>query len=173
MSDAYTGEIRILPYTFAPLDWAWCDGQLFPVAQNPALFSIVSDIYGGDGHTSFGLPDLRGRLPLHCGDGPNLTPRMIGEMGGYATIPLAERELPAHSHAVYVDWAKGEANEPNGRFIAGDALNPLYKVDPQTAVQMDEAALAQAGSGYPHDNIQPFLALNFCICLDGFYPPRS
>lgn len=174
MSEAYTGEIRILPYTFAPLDWAWCNGQEVSINQFQALSSIVGTIYGGDGRTTVGLPNLKGRMPLHPGRGPGLSQRQLGRGAGSDAVTLTVTEMPSHSHDVYVDWAAGQSRQPNGGFVAGDARNPLYKSDPEpaTLVQMSPYALAAVGGGQPHVNIQPSLALNFCICLNGEYPMR-
>lgn len=175
MCDAFIGEIRILPFTFAPRDWAWCDGQEIPIQQHQALYAVISTIYGGNGSTTVGLPNLKGRMPLHPGKGAGLSPRRLGQWGGASDITLDVAEIPSHSHQVHVDWAAGQARQPNGGFVAGDAKNPLYKSDPgpATLVPMSPYVLATAGGGKPHVNLQPTLALNFCICLDGDFPSRS
>lgn len=172
MADPFIAEIRILPFNFAPRGWAWCDGQLLPLAQNTALFSLLGTTYGGDGRSNFALPDLRERSPLHAGQGPGLAQRSLGEAGGQATVTLAESQLPAHSHNV-VAHGPGTTGTPSGAArLAANATAPVYgpAVD---AVALAPEAIGPTGGGVPHANRQPYLACYFAIALQGVFPPRS
>lgn len=176
MSDPFIAEIRIFPFNFAPRGWAACNGQLLPIAQNTALFSLVGTTYGGDGRSTFGLPNLAGRLPLAPGQGPGLSPRDLGEAGGSATVTLQASQIPAHSHQLTASVSANSAS-PAGNVMA-TALSatgtpvPVYK-NGSNRVAMAAAAVAPVGAGLPHNNLPPFLALNFCIALQGVFPPRS
>ena len=173
--DPYIGEIRIFAGNFAPKDWAFCNGQLLPISQNTALFSILGIMYGGDGKSTFALPNLQGAAPMHAGDGPGLTPRTIGEYGGEQTVTLLEMEMPLHSHAAVVgDPAylqaspeQGIWSKTQGRLGAkaySDATNPMG---------MNPQAIQVSGGSQPHNNMQPYLGLNFIIALQGVFPPRG
>jgi len=161
MSDPFIGEIRMFGGNFAPRDWALCDGQLLAVADNQALFSILGTVYGGDGRTTFGLPDLRGRAAIHAGDGPGLSRRRLGEKGGAEEVALAETEMPGHTHGVPSAGAGQTIRTP--RFF-GQATT----VPEQTTGSTDPA-----GGDQPHDNMPPYQAVNFIIALQGIYPSRS
>lgn len=172
MADPFVAEIRIFPFNFAPKGWAWCDGQLLPISQNTALFSLLGTTYGGNGKSNFALPDLQGRAPMHPGQGPGLSLHDLGETGGSETVTLLESEIPAHSHAMSVSSQLGLENIPTGqRFAMGDGIN-LY--GPASALTpMSDQALAPAGGDQPHNNLQPYLTFYFCIALQGVFPPRT
>jgi microcystin-dependent protein len=174
MSDQFLGEIRIFPFNFAPKGWAFCDGQLMPISQMTALFSLLGTQFGGDGKSTFALPDLQGNVPLHFGQGPGLTPYNIGDSGGAPTIALLTTEMPAHNHSTACNSALGNKPKPNGNYWASDAAGILTQYAPAgDGSQMNPQAIGVAGSSLPHNNMQPYLALNFCIALQGIYPPRS
>jgi microcystin-dependent protein len=170
--DPYLGEIRIFGGNFAPLGWAFCAGQMLPIAQYDALFSLLGTTYGGDGQTTFGLPDLRGRAPIHAGQGPGLTNRTPGEMSGSETITLTQSQLPAHTHALLASPDPGTSTGPtDGVWAASSTGDKQYAPAPDTG--MNPATISATGGNQPHENRHPFLAANFIICLEGIYPPRS
>ncbi|MFN7940401.1 MAG: tail fiber protein [Thermoanaerobaculia bacterium] len=173
MADPFVAEIRIFPFNFAPRGWAWCDGQLMPLSQNTALFSLLGTTYGGDGKSTFGLPDLQGRAPMHPGQGPGLSLHDLGEISGSETITLLESEIPTHSHqmrADVVDLADTNVASPNASF-ALSAGGTLYQAA-SNATASDQA-LAPAGGDQPHNNMQPYLTFYFNIALQGVFPPRT
>jgi microcystin-dependent protein len=171
--DPFVAEIRIFPFNFAPKGWAWCDGQLLPLSQNTALFSLLGTTYGGDGKSNFALPDLQGRAPMHPGQGPGLSLHDLGETGGSETVTLLESEIPGHSHALMSLGAPGNRTSPINNAIArvnqGDAFVP----PPAASVSMAPEALPPAGGDQPHNNMQPYLTFYFNIALQGVYPPRT
>ncbi len=171
MSDQFVGEIRVFPFNFAPVGWAMCSGQLLPISQNTALFSLLGTQFGGNGTSNFQLPDLRGSVPINQGDGAGLTSRVIGEVGGSPTVTLTVAEIPAHSHGVACA-ATGTADGPLDAVFAGSQEGNAY-APPGTMVNMSAAAVAPAGGGQPHNNMPPYLVLNFCIALQGVFPARS
>ena len=157
---------------FAPRDWAFCDGQLFDIAQNVTLFSLLGTIYGGDGRTSFGLPDLRGRIPIHAGNGPGLNPRQIGEKSGVENVTLNVNQLPSHTHIVECSSGQGTAADPTGRTWGAVSHGRLYsKENPQSS--MSGNTILNAGGGQPHNNTMPFICINFIIALVGIFPSRN
>jgi microcystin-dependent protein len=175
MADPFVAEIRIFPFNFAPKGWAWCDGQLLPLSQNTALFSLLGTTYGGNGKSNFALPDLQGRAPMHPGQGPGLSLHDLGETGGSETVSLLESEIPAHSHG-----AQGQASNANLNDAAGAVVarpfggGNLYKAPAGAPlVQMAPESLAPAGGDQPHNNMQPYLTFYFCIALQGVFPPRT
>jgi microcystin-dependent protein len=173
-TDSFIGEIMMFAGNFPPQNWAFCDGQLLPIAPNTALFSLIGTYYGGDGQTTFALPDLRGRLPMHTGSGPGpgLSPRSLGESGGAENVTLISTQMPAHTHALQVDSANGTTASPGGALLARDPSGtPAYGVN--TTGTLSAQAIASAGGSQPHQNMPPFLAINYCICVQGIYPPRS
>lgn len=174
MADPFVAEIRIFPFNFAPKGWAWCDGQILPLSQNTALFSLLGTTYGGDGKSNFALPDLQGRAPMHPGQGPGLSLHDLGETGGSETVSLLESEIPSHSHALMSLGAPANRTNPIGNVLARPATGLAY-VPPAGAplVSMASNALAPAGGDQPHNNMQPYLTLYFCIALQGVYPPRT
>lgn len=162
---------------FAPRGWALCNGQLLPVSQNVALFSILGTTYGGNGTSTFGLPNFQGTVPMHWGTGPGLTPRTLGETGGSEQVSLLSSQMPAHTHLLMANSAGGSATDPNGAVIAGVAdpnSGSLFSAFAPTAnVTMSPQALSVAGSSLPHQNMQPFLAVSFIIALVGIFPSRN
>jgi microcystin-dependent protein len=170
--DPWVGEIALVPYNFAPTGWAVCDGQLMSIAQNTALFSLLGTTYGGDGQTTFALPDLRGRVPIHQGQGPGLSPRTLGEGGGEENHTLGIPELPSHSHAAQASSANGTSDSPVGGVPARNAAGtPGYAAAPNAA--QAATAIAAAGGGQAHNNMPPYLAMTYIISLFGIYPSRS
>lgn len=168
----FLGEIRLFAGSFAPQGWALCNGQLLAISENDALFSLIGTIYGGDGQSTFALPDLRGSLALHAGSGPGLTPRTIGEKAGEERVSLSPAAMPAHLHPAVADAGNGTSAAPGGLHPARNAAGGLHYGLGADAQLAPEAIAAQGGS-QPHDNMQPYLALNFCIALFGVYPQRS
>ena len=172
MSDEFVAEVRIFTFNFAPKGWATCDGQLLPISQNTALFSLLGTTYGGDGKSTFALPDMQGNVPMHPGQGPGLSERFLGEMSGTETVTLLQTEIPFHTHQMSVSSQLGLENHPqNQRFAMGDGVN-MYAPHNSLAA-MSSQALAIAGSTLPHNNMQPYLTLNFCIAMQGAFPSRG
>jgi microcystin-dependent protein len=175
MSEPFVAEIRIFAGNFAPRGWAFCNGQLLPISQNTALFSLIGTTYGGDGRTTTALPNLQGRAPMHPGRGPGLTARVLGQSGGVEMISLSEAQMPNHTHALRassvaadeegttspVNNAPGEPEIAHAMYGAADNLTPMADV------------LQSNGGSQPHNNMQPFTAMNFIIALQGLYPSRS
>ncbi len=172
MSEPFVAEIRIFAGNFAPRGWAFCNGQLLPIAQNTALFSLIGTTYGGDGRTTTALPNLEGRAPMHPGRGPGLTDRRLGQRGGVETVTLTEAQMPNHSHN-----ARGSgdgANSrvvPNGITATGPGRGSTYFSSSNNLVTM--RGLSNTGGSQAHNNMQPFLTMNFIIALVGLYPSRS
>ena len=176
MADPFVAEIRIFPFNFAPKGWAFCNGQLLPLSQNTALFSLLGTTYGGDGKSTFALPNMQGNAPMHPGQGPGLSLHDLGETGGSETVTLLQSEIPAHAHQMSVSSQVGLENQVNvagtGQLFAmGDGIN-LYGTA-NNFTQMSPNALAPAGGNQPHNNLMPYLTLNFCIALQGVFPPRT
>lgn len=175
MSDPFVAEIRIFPFNFAPRGWAFCDGQLLPLSQNTALFSLLGTTYGGDGRSTFALPNLQGAAPLQQGQGPGLSPRDLGESSGSQAVTLLAAEIPAHAHGVMATSQAADLPNPDGNTWAqavGDvSAFPYYQTTGPNA--MSPNALQLAGGSLPHNNMHPYLTLNFCIALQGVFPPRS
>ncbi len=158
---------------FAPRNWAFCDGQLLPISQNQALFSLLGTIYGGDGRTTFALPELRGRVPMHAGSGPGLTPRPLGQRGGVENVTLTTNQIPSHTHPtqVQVNNTDGEEDTVSGKILSN---NPgAYNEDPVAGQLLGGVNGGAAGGNQSHTNIQPFTVVNFVICLQGIFPTRS
>jgi microcystin-dependent protein len=172
MADPFVAEIRIFPFNFAPKGWAWCDGQLMPLSQNTALFSLLGTTYGGNGKSNFALPDLEGRAPMHPGQGPGLSLHDLGETGGSETVSLLESEIPSHSHSETISVAEALQNDPTGQFYGNGSGVNMY-VPPGAIVSMAPESLAPAGGDQPHNNMQPYLTFYFCIALQGVFPPRG
>jgi microcystin-dependent protein len=175
MADPFVAEIRIFPFNFAPRGWAWCDGQLLPLSQNTALFSLLGTTYGGDGKSNFALPDMQGRAPMHPGQGPGLSLHDLGETGGSDTVTLLESEIPNHSHTLRSSVEDGtQGTLSNGVALSTSVGGTLYHSTTNTnLVQMSHQALAPAGGGLPHNNMQPYLTFYFCIAMQGVFPVRS
>jgi microcystin-dependent protein len=166
MSTPFLGEVKIVGFGFAPVGWAACNGQLLPINQNPALFSLIGTFYGGDGETTFGLPNLQGRSPIHTGAG-----FVVGEVGGEQDHTLSIGEIPSHTHTVNVSSTDADASSPAGA-IEASAVTTNF-APPGTEAALDPNAFSDTGGGEPHDNMSPYLVLNFVIALQGLFPSRS
>jgi microcystin-dependent protein len=173
MADPFVAEIRIFPFNFAPKGWAWCDGQLLPLSQNTALFSLLGTTYGGDGKSNFALPDLQGRAPMHPGQGPGLSLHDLGETGGSEYVTLLESEIPAHSHGLGASGADGGVRNPTGQLPAAGVGINLYAPKSNSTTNLNDIAAPPAGGDQPHNNLQPYLTFYFCIALQGVFPPRG
>lgn len=173
MADQFLGEIRIFCGNFAPRGWAFCHGQLLPISQNTALFSLLGTYYGGDGKSTFGLPDLRGRFPMFWGQGPGLSDRWIGEAEGSGEVTLLPLEMPSHAHTLGASPAEADTNVPAGALLAVPQTAVYGGGAGADPVPLSVQALGVAGGSLPHENRQPFLALNFIIAQQGIFPPRG
>lgn len=172
MSEPFVGEIRIFAGNYAPRGWAFCDGQLLAVSQNDALFSLLGTIYGGDGRTTFGLPDLRGRVPIHAGTGPGLSPRRLGTKSGTEEETLTVNQLPSHTHQLHATSDLGTDRNVSGRTVARTTAPDIYgTIGPFP--EMNTGAVELKGGSQSHFNLQPFLCVNFIIALYGIYPSRQ
>lgn len=169
--DPFIGQIIMFGGNFAPRSWALCDGQLLSIAQNTALFSILGTTYGGDGRTTFGLPDLRGRVPIHPGNGPGLSSYRLGQKGGLQTNTLTTGNLPSHNHTINVK-EEGNTEDPNGSFIAGNGSNS-FGTTSDASNALASGAINNNGGGQAVNNIQPFQCVNYIIALQGVFPSRS
>lgn len=174
MSDPFVSEIRMVGFSFAPKGWAFCSGQLLPISQNTALFSLLGTMYGGDGKSTFALPDLQGSAPLHAGQGPGLTERFIGEVGGSPTVTLLESEIPTHNHTASGVSGTGPTSPANNSWGTGVGRTPppSYQ-NGNPNVTMSPNALGVTGNSSPHNNMQPYLVVNFIIAMQGVFPPRG
>jgi microcystin-dependent protein len=172
--DPFVAEIRIFPFNFAPKGWAFCDGQILPLSQNTALFSLLGTTYGGDGKSNFALPNMQGNAPMHPGQGPGLSLHDLGETGGSDTVSLLESEIPSHSHNMMCSSQDGTDDHAATNYLAqGIGVGMYIAAGTPTVVNMNDNMVAPAGGDQPHNNMQPYLTLNFCIALQGVYPPRT
>jgi microcystin-dependent protein len=173
MSDPFVAEIRVMPYNFAPIGWARCDGQLLPINQNTALFSLLGTTYGGNGMSNFALPDLRGNFAMGTGQGPGLSDRILGETIGMPSVTLEPQEMPSHSHALMAGVTPASTS-PVGSLMAPTASGGgnVYRA-PGVAAPMAPSAISEVGRGESHENRQPYLTLSFCIALQGTFPQRG
>jgi microcystin-dependent protein len=173
MSNPFVAEIRIVGFNFPPTGWAYCDGQLMPISQNTALFSLVGTYYGGDGKSTFALPDLQGNVAVGAGQGPGLSQRFLGEQSGEQTVTLLTSEIPTHNHQVACNIALATigTGATNTTFARASGGNPYKAGTPTDA--LDPATLTIAGSSLPHNNMMPFLTLNYIIALQGVFPARN
>jgi microcystin-dependent protein len=173
VADPFVAEIRIFPFNFAPKGWAWCDGQILPISQNTALFSLVGTTYGGNGQSTFALPDLQGSAPMHPGQGPGLSLHDLGEESGVETVTLLQSEIPAHTHRLSAQTTdNADVTNPNpGSTFAPSTGGTLYQNTSNT--QLASQALPVVGGSQPHNNMQPYLTLYFNIALQGVFPPRN
>jgi microcystin-dependent protein len=177
MADPFVAEIRMFPFNFAPRGWAWCNGQLLPLSQNTALFSLLGTTYGGDGKSTFALPNLNDSFPMHSGQGDGLSQRYLGEQGGAEAVTLLESEMPAHGHTLHALPVSGSSNSAEGRMLAvpryGRAQERNY-AEPNAGgiTKLSPTGLAPAGGSQPHNNMPPYLTLYFAIALQGVFPPR-
>jgi microcystin-dependent protein len=183
MSNPFLGEIRMFAFKFAPKGWALCAGQVMPIFNNQALFSIVQTFYGGNGVTNFALPNLQGQAPMHTGQGKGLSDRVLGEVGGEQTVTLALDQLPAHDHSVQADQHLADSADPSGNIYQranyDDGNGHTFGVDIYNTVvdspdtPLDSQSVQSAGNGGPHNNMMPSLVLNFCIAVQGIYPNKG
>jgi microcystin-dependent protein len=176
VSNPFIAEIRIFPFGFAPRGWASCNGQLLPISQNTALFSLLGVTFGGDGRSTFRLPNLQGNAPLAPGQGTGLSLRDLGDTGGETAVTLMQSQTPSHAHSLQGDARPATLNSPGPQnALARSAPGKIYKTPSGAATPQPLAAnvLSSSGGGMPHNNLQPYLTLNFCIALQGVYPARS
>ena len=181
MSAPFVAEIRIFGFNFAPTGWAVCNGQLLPISQNTALFSLLGTFYGGDGKSTFALPNFQDNAPMQQGQGPGLSLRDLGDMSGTSNVTLLSTEMPAHTHTLQAVTDPGTTDTPNGAMFSSGNWNDgqggsggmQYYSTTAPNTGMNPLALSLVGSNFPHNNMQPYMALNFCIALQGVFPPRG
>lgn len=174
MSEPFVGEIRMFAGNFAPRGWAFCDGQLLAISQNDALFSLLGTVYGGDGRTTFGLPEMRGRTPVHAGQGPGLSQRRLGSKGGLEKVTLTNNQSPSHTHTVKASSAAGTEASPANHFFAEEDLNVYHAAPLSTDVEnLTSSAVSSTGGSRSHTNLMPALCVHFIIALFGIYPSRN
>lgn len=174
MADPFLGEIKMFAGDFSPVNWAYCDGQLLSISQNEALFSLLGTIYGGDGRTIFGLPDMRGRVPTHFGQGPGLTGIPLGDRLGTETDKLTLNEIPSHSHTMQGSTKTTNSDIPTGKVVGKETDDTAYiTYASQTIKSFDESAVSTVGGNQPHYNMMPYLTIHFIISLQGAYPSRN
>lgn len=171
MGTPFIGEIRMFGGNFAPRGFAFCNGQLLAISQNDVLFNLIGTTYGGDGQSTFALPDLRGRIPVHAGQGPGLSGYSLGQNGGSEAVTLTQQQLPAHTHAALAQSAAGNQTAPGGAIWAASGLNQFSTNPPNAG--MSAAAIVPAGGSQSHDNMMPYQAISFIIALEGIYPTQS
>ena len=179
MAEPFIGQIIMFAGNFAPRGYAFCWGQILSIAQNTALFSILGTTYGGNGQTTFALPDLRGRVPIQPGQGPGLSPYSLGQQAGTETVTLLSTQIPAHNHLITASEGNGTAQTPGGGFLSagvvptsGNAAVSAYR-NSTDGTTLAPTSITNTGGSQPHNNIQPYLALNFCIALEGIFPSRN
>lgn len=171
MADPFVAEIRIFPFNFPPKGWAFCNGQILPISQNTALYALLGTTYGGDGKSTFALPNLQGSAAMHEGQGQGLSRRDLGQIGGAQSVTLLQSEMPVHTHNLTASEADGVERTPAGQQFATGIGTSMYQA-PGAVVQMAPQALAPVGGSLPHNNMQPYLTLNYNIALQGVFPPR-
>lgn len=173
MADPFVAEIRIFGFNFAPRGWAFCNGQILPLSQNTALFSLLGTTYGGDGKSNFALPNMLNNAPMHPGQGPGLSLHDLGEVGGSSSVSLLVTEIPSHTHTLRAFNDIGEDRIPGPTESLARSTGGLLYAAPGSLVTMAPQSLPPSGGGFPHNNMMPYLALNFCIALQGVFPPRT
>jgi len=173
MSNPFLGEIRMFAGNFAPAGWAQCNGQIMSISQNTALFSILGTTYGGNGTTTFALPDLRSRVPIHVGQGPGLSPYVLGQVAGTENVTLLTTQIPLHNHGVNCSTGGGTQASPASGYPAVESTGTSLDYAASSNGTMNPAMIGNAGSGQPHANIQPYLCVNFIIALQGIFPSRN
>ncbi len=172
MADPFVAEIRMFPFNFAPSGWAFCDGQLLPLSQNTALFSLLGTTYGGNGKSNFALPNMQGNAPMHWGQGPGLSLHDLGETGGSDTVSLLESEMPNHKHNLQASEEDGNRPNPSGAYL-GTGTDMFVPSATGFNGQLALDAISPVGGDQPHNNLMPYLVVNFCIALQGVFPPRT
>lgn len=170
--DPFVAEIRIFPFTFAPRGWAFCDGQILPISQNTALFSLLGTTYGGNGQSTFALPDMQDKAPMQPGQGQGLSLRDLGEIGGVESVILLQSEIPVHSHTLRASSDDADLKAPTSTRVLARSISGFAYNTNASDVSMAFEALAPAGGSLPHNNMQPYLTLNFCIAMQGVFPQR-
>jgi microcystin-dependent protein len=173
MADPFVAEMRIFPFNFPPTGWAFCNGQLLPLSQNTALFSLLGTTYGGDGKSTFGLPNMQGNSPMQPGQGPGLSLHNLGDDGGSDTVTLLQTQMPAHGHQLMATVNAADANTPGPAMAYARATGNAYKATTTSLTPFNSNAISPAGGNQPHNNLMPYLTLNFCIALQGIFPPRT
>jgi microcystin-dependent protein len=175
MADPFVGEIRIVPFNFAPVGWALCNGQILPISQNTALFSLLGTQFGGNGQSNFALPNMQGNAPMHFGQGIGLSPRQIGELGGETSVTLLSQQMPSHAHTAQASAASNSAAPGPSTVFGGGGRGkpPAYGPATPPSAALSASAVGTAGGNQPHNNVPPYLTLNFIIALQGVYPARS
>ena len=174
MSSPFVAEVRIFPTNFPPTGWAFCDGQLLPISQNTALFSLLGTAYGGDGKSNFGLPDLQGAAPMHASfDSANgISAHPLGAMGGEESVTLLQSEIPFHTHSLETSTSDANSNSPAAQLLASAVGVGMYAAPSNPLQQLNPSALSVAGGSLPHNNLMPALVLNICIAMQGVFPQR-
>jgi microcystin-dependent protein len=170
MGTPYIGEIRMVGFNFAPSGWAHCNGQLLPISENEALFTLIGTTYGGDGQNTFALPDLRGRAPMHVGTGLGIT-HIVGELGGQETVTLTTQQIPSHTHVPQANTGGNPVNDPSGKVLTG--WTGAQYINQAPAAAMSPSALDPTGGSQPHENRPPYVTINFIISLFGIFPPQT
>ena len=172
MAEPFLGEIRMFGFNFAPQGWAMCNGQILPINQNTALFSLLGTYYGGNGTSTFALPNLQSSVAIHQGQGPGLSPYVLAQVGGAENVTLTSGQMPAHNHQVGANAGPAGGTRPGGAAL-GRTSDDVYAAAPDGSTTMNASMIGTAGSSLPHTNIQPYLVLNFCIALQGIFPSRN
>jgi len=173
VADPFVAEIRIFPFNFAPTGWAFCDGQILPLSQNTALFSLLGTTYGGDGKSTFALPDLQGNAPMHPGQGQGLSLRDLGQIGGSESVTLLQSEMPVHTHTMNALGLVASTALPSAETALARSVNgSAYRDTSAGTVTMAPQAISPAGGSLPHNNMMPYLTLNYNIALQGVFPAR-
>jgi microcystin-dependent protein len=174
MSNPFVAEIRIFPFNFPPKSWAFCDGQILPISQNTALFSLLGTTYGGDGKSNFALPNMQGSAPMHPGQGPGLSLHVLGEASGSDTVTLLTTEMPSHNHSLLANINPANLPSPSPtESYTRSSPGTAYKNTTTNLTPLSISAIATAGGDQPHNNLMPYLTLNFCIAMQGVFPPRT
>jgi len=173
MSEPFLAEVRMVGFDFAPRGWAFCDGQILPISQNQSLYSLLGTTYGGDGRTSFALPDLRGRTPIHVGRSDGGEQHALGSKGGEEAHTLSVNEMPLHDHSFTASSAQGTTDVPQTNQVLSRSARDVYRDQATSLTSLIPAAIANTGGSRAHENMQPFLAVNFCIALQGLFPSRN
>jgi microcystin-dependent protein len=173
VADPFVAEIRIFPFNFAPKGWAFCNGQILPISQNTALFSLLGTTYGGDGRSNFALPNIQGRVPMHPGQGPGLSPYTLGQAAGEDGVVLTLPQMGSHRHTLEGSTITGGNTAPSGESLGNSGATPLYQTATTTnLVNLNTKGISTVGAGAAHNNLMPYLTVNFCIALQGVFPPR-